>query len=599
MGRVAHARRGTGDGRPATPERLRIRVASPAGLPLRAPSAPDIRQHDPPRRGGPGGAVCRACRLRHGQVFRCHLPRSATGTRLGTCSRCGSPRAHRSPLAGTRVSAVGSAAHLRHRCTAHRGGAIQRRLAAEHGRAVVALGAAGRPASLLFRTRFSHCTGEHRRTHGASGAALLSPPCPARRCLGWRLWAPERAHARHRRRLRPADTSHLRGLLRREARVAVGLRLCAPLRRRSGRSNLAMVVPAAGDTRATHCRHLRVAAARAHLHVSAVQLHHTHRPPGAHAMKPLEILTQALELIAALAAAPLFLGWVNQCRAWLQNRRAPSIWLPYRGIRKLFHKDAVIAENASRLFRVAPYIVFGAMVVAAGIIPSMGTRLPFTAAADAIALVGLLATARVFLSLAAIDIGTAFGTLGARREMMVGFLAEPALLMVIFVASIISATTALPAIAENLATQTLGLYPSLAFTAVAFTLILLAENARIPIDNPATHLELTMIHEAMVLEYSARHLALMEWAASLKLFNYACIGFALFLPWGISTGAGGPLSLLASIPLLAVKLTVTGAALAFIETISAKLRVFRAPEFLAIAFMLAVLGVLVHLLLGD
>ncbi len=138
-------------------------------------------------------------------------------------------------------------------------------------------------------------------------------------------------------------------------------------------------------------------------------------------MKPIEILTQALELIAALAAAPLFLGWVNQCRAWLQNRRAPSIWLPYRGIRKLFHKDAVIAENASPLFRVAPYIVFGAMVVAAGIIPSMGTRLPFTIAADAIALVGLLATARVFLSLAAMDIGTAFGTLGARREMMVGF----------------------------------------------------------------------------------------------------------------------------------------------------------------------------------
>jgi formate hydrogenlyase subunit 4 len=303
-------------------------------------------------------------------------------------------------------------------------------------------------------------------------------------------------------------------------------------------------------------------------------------------MKPIEILTQALELIAALTAAPLFLGWVNQCRAWLQNRRAPSIWLPYRGIRKLFHKDAVIAETASPLFRVAPYIVFGAMVVAAGIIPSMGTRLPFTIAADAIAL-------------AAMDIGTAFGTLGARREMMVGFLAEPALLMVIFVASMISATTALPAIAENLATQSLGLYPSLAFTAVAFTLVLLAENARIPIDNPATHLELTMIHEAMVLEYSARHLALMEWAAALKLFNYACIGFALFIPWGISTGESGPVGLLASIPLLAAKLTVAGAGLAFIETISAKLRVFRAPEFLAIAFLFAVLGLLVHLLLGS
>ena len=315
-------------------------------------------------------------------------------------------------------------------------------------------------------------------------------------------------------------------------------------------------------------------------------------------MRAMDILTQALELIAALAAAPLFVGWINQCRAWLQNRSAPSLWLPYRGIRKLFHKDAVIAETASPLFRVAPYIVFGAMVVAAAIIPSMGTRLPFTTAADAIALVGLLATARVFLSLAAMDIGTAFGTLGARREMMVGFLAEPALLMVIFVASLISASTSLPAITESLATQNLGLYPSLAFTAVAFTMVLLAENARIPIDNPSTHLELTMIHEAMLLEYSARHLALMEWAAALKLFNYACIGFALFIPWGVSTGESGPGALLASIPLLAAKLMVAGVALALIETLSAKLRVFRAPEFLAIAFMFGVLGLLVHLLLG-
>ncbi len=315
-------------------------------------------------------------------------------------------------------------------------------------------------------------------------------------------------------------------------------------------------------------------------------------------MRPVELVTQLLELLAALAAAPLFVGWVNQCRAWLQNRSAPSLWLPYRGIRKLFHKDAVIAESASRLFRLAPYMVFSAMVVAAGIIPSMGTRLPLTRVADAIALVGLLATARVFMSLAARDIGTAFGSLGARREMMVGFLAEPALLMVIFVASLISATTALPAITEHLAAQSLGLYPSLAFTGVAFIMVLLAENARIPVDNPATHLELTMIHEAMVLEYSARHLALMEWAAALKLFNFACIGFALFIPWGVSTRTSAPSALLASIPLLALKLAAAGVLLALIETLSAKLRVFRAPEFLATAFLFAVLGLLVHLLLG-
>jgi len=311
-----------------------------------------------------------------------------------------------------------------------------------------------------------------------------------------------------------------------------------------------------------------------------------------------EVSAQALQLIAAVAAAPLFAGWIAMCRAWLQNRRAPGLLLPYRGIRKLFHKDAVIAETASPLFRLSPYVVFGAMVLAAAIVPSLSTRLPFASAADAIALVGLLATARVFMSLAAMDVGTAFGSLGARREMMVGFLAEPALLMVVFVASLISATTALPAITEDLATQRLGLYPSLAFTAVAFTMVLLAENARIPIDNPATHLELTMIHEAMTLEYSARHLALIEWAASLKLFVYACIGFSLFAPWGVATEAGGPLSLLTSIPVLVAKLALAGAGLALIETVSAKLRVFRAPEFLASAFMMAVLGLLVHLLLG-
>jgi formate hydrogenlyase subunit 4 len=314
-------------------------------------------------------------------------------------------------------------------------------------------------------------------------------------------------------------------------------------------------------------------------------------------MNVYDWIVQLMGIAMAVAAAPVLVGWVNQCRAWLQNKSAPSILLPYRGIRKLFHKDAVIADNASRLFRLAPYVVFGTMVTAAAVIPSIATRLPFTQAADAIALVGLLATARVFLSLAAMDVGTAFGTLGARREMMIGFLAEPALLVVIFVVSLTCATTALPLIAERLSAQSFTLNPSLAFTAVAFTMVLLAENARIPVDNPATHLELTMIHEALLLEYSARHLALMEWAAALKLFNYACIGVAVFIPWGIAT-SHAPSSLAVSIVLLGVKLLFAGAGLALIETLSAKLRVFRAPEFLATAFLFAVLGLLVRLLLG-
>ncbi|MBL6749740.1 MAG: NADH-quinone oxidoreductase subunit H [Nevskia sp.] len=308
-------------------------------------------------------------------------------------------------------------------------------------------------------------------------------------------------------------------------------------------------------------------------------------------------LAQLVAVTTAIAAAPLLMGWVNQCRAWLQNRSGAGLLQPYRMLRKLLYKDAAIASAASPLFRVTPYILFGAMVCAAAVIPSLGTTLPFTAAADTIALVGLFALARVFIALAAMDIGTAFGSLGARREMLVGFLAEPALLMVFFTVSLIAHSTALPTMAQALAHRGAAIYPSLAFAAVAFLMVLLAENARIPIDNPATHLELTMIHEAMVLEYSARHLALIEWSAALKLFNYCCIGLALFLPWGL--GAGDWRSLVPALGFLTAKLAVAGAALALIETFSAKMRIFRAPEFLATAFLLAVLGLLVHLLLGS
>src|SRR5438046_4091668 len=271
-------------------------------------------------------------------------------------------------------------------------------------------------------------------------------------------------------------------------------------------------------------------------------------------------ISQLLQLALALLLAPLLLGWVNQCRAWLQNKSAPSLMLPYRTIRKLFHKDAVVAANASPIFRITPYIVFGAMTLAAAIVPSLATDLPFARAADAIALVGVFALARVFIALAAMDIGTAFGSLGARREMFVGFLAEPALLMVLFTASLISGATSLPTIVETLAHRDFAIYPSLAFAGVAFTMISLAENARIPIDNPATHLELTMIHEAMILEYSARHLALIEWASAMQLFNYSFIGLALFLPWGIA-GAGDWIGLPIALAALVLKLLGAGAGL--------------------------------------
>jgi formate hydrogenlyase subunit 4 len=309
------------------------------------------------------------------------------------------------------------------------------------------------------------------------------------------------------------------------------------------------------------------------------------------------LLSQVLEIAIAIMLAPLLTGWVNQWRAWMQNRSAPSVWQPYRMLHKLFNKESMVADHASRLFRTAPYVVFGCMTLACAIIPTLSTDLPLATAADAIALVGLFALARVFISLAAMDIGTAFGTLGARREMLIGFLAEPALLMVLFSASLISHSTSLTTIVETLAHRDLAIYPGLALAGVAFTMVALAENARVPVDNPATHLELTMIHEALILEYSGRHLALLEWAASLKLFAYACIGLALFFPWGVAE-AQAPLAMLLALPALVFKLAVIGFLLALLETVSAKMRIFRVPEFLGTAFLLAVIGMLVHLLLN-
>jgi len=308
------------------------------------------------------------------------------------------------------------------------------------------------------------------------------------------------------------------------------------------------------------------------------------------------IAAQFAEVVLAALLAPLLTGWVNQCRAWLQNKSAPGLLQPYRTLNKLFQKEVVLAHNASPLFRIAPYLIFGSLALAAAIVPTLDTGLPLNQAADAIALVGMLALARLFIALAGMDVGTAFGSLGARREMMVGFLAEPALLMVLFTASLISGSTSLSTIVQTLAHKEFVIYPSMAFAGVAFTMVSLAENARIPVDNPATHLELTMIHEAMVLEYSGRHLAMIEWAASLKLFVYSCMGLAVFFPFGVAQG-GDWLGIVLALPALLVKLALGGAALALIETLSAKLRIFRAPEFLGTAFVFAVLAMLVHVLL--
>ena len=310
------------------------------------------------------------------------------------------------------------------------------------------------------------------------------------------------------------------------------------------------------------------------------------------------ILMQIFATLCALVMAPFLLGWVNQMRAWLANRSGPGIFQPYRTLHKLFNKESVISENASPLFRFVPYLIFGCMLLASAIIPTLSTDLPLARAADAIALVGLFALARVFLALAAMDVGSAFGTLGARREMLVGFLAEPALLTILFSSSLIANSTALKTIVRTVSQHEFTVYPSLVFAGMAFVLVFLAENARVPVDNPATHLELTMIHEALILEYSGRHLALLEWASALKLFAYSTIGIALFLPWGIAEGRD-PRHISLALLFLVLKLAILGGILALIETLSAKMRIFRVPEFLATAFLLGVIGMLTRILLGT
>ena len=307
-------------------------------------------------------------------------------------------------------------------------------------------------------------------------------------------------------------------------------------------------------------------------------------------------IIEAIQIIIVLLFAPLFIGWVRMLKCWFQGRTSAGLFQPYRDIIKLFHKDVVLAENASWIFRFTPYLVFGVTVLAGGIIPILSLSLPFATVADVIAIVALFAIVRFFTALAGMDIGTAFGGMGSSREMMIGSLAEPAMLMAIFTVSLISQTTSLSNMADMLIHKEFILRPSMAFALLAFILISLAETGRIPVDNPATHLELTMIHEAMILEYSGRHLALIEWAGMMKLFLFTTIGIASFFPWGISTSVN-LINISAGIIFLILKLGFLGIGLILIETGLAKMRIFRVPEFLGGAFLLSTLGMLSYFIL--
>lgn len=305
-----------------------------------------------------------------------------------------------------------------------------------------------------------------------------------------------------------------------------------------------------------------------------------------------DLFAQGVQMFLVLFAAPLLSGWIRKVRARLLRRQGPDLVQPYRDLWRLLRKEPVLAENASWLFRTVPYVVFTTIWIAAALVPTYATGLLFGWATDLIALVAFLGFARFALALAGMDVGTSFGGIGSSREMMIASLAEPAMLLVVFTVALLAGSTQLSAIAEFLLHEPVGLRVSLALALLALLMVAIAENARIPVDNPTTHLELTMVHEAMVLEYSGRHLALIEAASALKLTAYLSLVACLFFPFGMITSGSSALLYPSGILAWIAKMAVLGAALAGFETAIAKMRVFRVPEFLGGALVLGFLGTL-------
>jgi len=307
-----------------------------------------------------------------------------------------------------------------------------------------------------------------------------------------------------------------------------------------------------------------------------------------------DLAIQGAQMFLVLLLAPLFTGFVRKVKARLLRRQGPPLVQPYRDLIRLMRKEVVLAESASWLFRVIPYVVFAATWVAASLIPTFRTGLLFSWSADLIAIIALLGSGRFFLALAGLDVGTAFGGIGSSREMMITSLAEPAMIVIVFTLALIAGSTQLSTIAAFMTSSAVGLRVSLALGLFGLIMVALAENGRIPIDNPATHLELTMVHEAMVLEYSGRHLALIELAASLKLILYVSLIICLFAPWGIEAAGAAPPALALGAVGYVGKLAIGGFLLALFETSIAKMRVFRVPDFLGVALMLGLLATLLR-----
>jgi formate hydrogenlyase subunit 4 len=312
-----------------------------------------------------------------------------------------------------------------------------------------------------------------------------------------------------------------------------------------------------------------------------------------------DLFEQGAQMLLVLLLAPLLTGFVRWLKARLLRRQGPPLLQPYRDLIRLMRKDVVLAEQASWLFRVNPYVIFAGTWVAASLVPTFGNGLLFSWSADLIAIIALLGSARFFLALAGMDVGTAFGGIGSSREVMIASLAEPAILVTVFAVAMIAGSTQLSYVAEYMGSSAVGLRVSLGMALVALIIVAIAENARIPVDNPATHLELTMVHEAMVLEYSGRHLALIDLSSQLKLLLYISLIACMFLPWGTAESHAGIGALAIGAIAYAAKLAACGLLLAVFETSIAKMRVFRIPEFLGAALMLALLATLLRFVSGS
>jgi formate hydrogenlyase subunit 4 len=301
-------------------------------------------------------------------------------------------------------------------------------------------------------------------------------------------------------------------------------------------------------------------------------------------------VTQLAQAALVLGLAPLLTGITRKIRARLLRRQGPSVVQPYRDLLRLVRKETVVAANASWLFRAAPYLIFATTWVAAALVPTFAAGLPLSAAADLIVIVALLGTARFLLALAGLDVGTSFGGIGSSREMLFASLAEPAMLMAVFTLSLFAGSTELSSISAFMLGPGASLSISVALALVALSIVSIAENARIPVDNPATHLELTMIHEAMILEYSGRHLAVIEAAAALKLLLYLSLIACVFTPWGTAVAGAGASAYAIGLGAYVLKLSAFAFLLSVFETAIAKMRVFRVPEFLGVALMLGLLA---------